>query len=289
MTPEKKYAGIPFAKMHSSGNDFIVIDECGGVKVTDKGAFAEKYCERHTGIGADGVLFISKSKKADLRMRLFQPDRSEAEMCGNGTICAAKYAFVKKYVPPRCGWGSPHESTQPLNFTIETMSGIKEVQVGVDPMDGEIWTKIDMGPPEFQRSEIPAQGEGEFLEEELEGWTVSAVNTGVPHAVVFTDRLELQVEDIAPRIRFHRVFPQGANVNFVSVKGNTLHIRTYERGVECETLGCGTGATAAVAVAKKLHRTGRGKIKVVTRGGVLYVSQGKKNLFLEGKAQIVYK
>lgn len=272
MTPKKKYAGTPFTKMHSSGNDFIIVDEYGGERVSDKGIFAEKYCARHTGIGADGVLFISKSKKADLRMRLFQPDRSEAEMCGNGTICAAKYAFVKKYVP--------------LHFSVETMSGLKEV---LSMRRGwELWTKIDMGVPKFQRSEIPARGDGEFLEEKLEGWKVSAVNTGVPHAVIFTDKLELQVESVAPKIRFNRVFPQGANVNFVSVKGNALYIRTYERGVECETLGCGTGATASVAVAKKLHRIGKGKIKVVTRGGVLYVSQGEKNLFLEGKARIVY-
>ncbi|HOT06891.1 MAG TPA: diaminopimelate epimerase [Methanotrichaceae archaeon] len=265
--------GLPFDKLHGNGNDFVLIDEIAEehVSPSHKPLLAMSICHRNFGIGADGVLFIVPSGRADVGMRLFQPDGSEAEMCGNGIRCLAKYAWQRGYVGEV--------------FKVETLAGVLPVEVR--EADGFFWAKIEMGVPRFERHAIPAAGKGLFLEEPLEGFSVSAVNTGVPHAVIMVDDLELPVEEVAPPIRHSPVFLEGANVNFVRL-GESLEVRTFERGVEAETFSCGTGSVAAAAVARRLGLVGD-EVLVNTMGGPLAVSFDGEKAYLEGPAVTVFR
>lgn len=263
---------LTFTKLHGNGNDFILVDEMARPQVAekDKKRFAIACCHRHCGIGADGVLFLSGSVRADLGMRLVQPDGSEAEMCGNGIRCLAKYAWDRGYVGEQ--------------FDVETLAGIIPVQVRED--EGSFWAKVNMGQPRFDRPSIPACGSGELLQERMGDYRVSAVNTGVPHAVVIVDDLDLDIMKLAPPIRHSSLFPEGANVNFVK-RGQSLEIRTFERGVEGETLSCGTGSVAAASVARRLGLAGE-EVIVQTRGGPLIISFEGQNAFMEGPAVTVF-
>ncbi|HVP95661.1 diaminopimelate epimerase [Methanoregula sp.] len=264
---------IPFTKLHGNGNDFVLIDEHERTVIPDemKAEFAALYCDRRLGIGADGVLFLSKSTTSDIRMRILQPDLSEAEMCGNGVRCLAKYAFDAGYVKER--------------FTVETLAG----PVGVEARytDEDFTAIISMPEPKFERKDIPATGDGEY-HEQIGGFEVYAVNTGVPHAVILVDAVDsVDIAAAAPPIRRHATLPEGANVNFVQKTGDdSIRVRTYERGVEDETLSCGTGATASAAV---VHHLGymKGPVQVETRGGPLTISfeGGTK---MEGPAVTVF-
>jgi diaminopimelate epimerase len=265
---------LPFAKLHGNGNDFILIDEWDGIKVPDemKGEFASIYCDRRMGIGGDGVLFLGKTQSGNPAMRLFQPDQSEAEMCGNGIRCLARYAFDKGYVSERC--------------SVTTMAGEIEVVSEYDE-DGDFLVEVAMTEPRFDAPSIPARGSGDF-HEIINGYEVYAANTGVPHAVIFVNDLEtLDISSLAPAIRSSQFFPNGANVNFVQVEGsNNISIRTYERGVEWETLSCGTGATASAAVAHHLGKVGQ-VVEVDTQGGPLTITLENGTL-MKGPADLVF-
>jgi diaminopimelate epimerase len=264
---------ILFTKLQGNGNDFILVDEIEGLVIPDemKGEFAALYCDRRFGIGSDGVLFLSHSEKADLRMRLFQPDHSEAEMCGNGIRCFARYAMDSGYVRDAC--------------KVETLAGNIAVRMGYH--DDTFMAAVDMPAPAYDRKEIPATGEGEYLET-IEGLEVRAVNVGVPHAVVLVDDVEkVDVDVLGPPIRHHETFPQGANVNFVQHIGeNALRIRTFERGIEGETLSCGTGATASALILHRMEMVGE-TVQVETEGGPLNIYL-KDGVVLEGPAEPVF-
>jgi diaminopimelate epimerase len=266
-------SGLFFTKLHGNGNDFILIDEYFGELVPEsfKSAFAIRYCHRNLGIGGDGVLFLIRSSFTELGMRLFQPDGSEAEMCGNGIRCLAKYAWEMGYVD--------------RDFDVDTLAGVIPIQVRMG--ENGFWAKADMGVSRFDRAAIPAIGSGEFLLEKIDDFEVSAVNTGVPHAVIFLDDLDLPINEIAPIIRNHAIFPEGANVNFVKT-GDSFEVRTFERGVEAETLCCGTGAVASAAVARKLGLAGD-EVFVQTRGGPLIVSFEGERAYMDGPATTVYR
>jgi diaminopimelate epimerase len=196
---------IPFTKLHGNGNDFVIIDEYEKIIIPDdmKGQFAAIYCDRRFGIGADGVMFLSKSEKSMLKMRILQPDESEAEMCGNGIRCLAKYAFDAGYTKESC--------------TVETLAG--EISVAMGYREEEFSATITMPTPEFDRKDIPATGDGEY-KERIGEFDVYAVNTGVPHAVIIVDAIDaIDVEAAAPQIRHHATFEKGANVNFVERTG----------------------------------------------------------------------
>jgi diaminopimelate epimerase len=276
-------AELVFTKLQGNGNDFILIDEVEHELIPEelKAKFASLYTERRFGIGADGVLFLLKGEKAPLKMRVFNPDESEAEMCGNGIRCLAKYILDKGYDTYLVEKGFTKDS-----FPVETLAGVIQVSTKYDE-DEEFQATIGMPAPKFNRSEIPATGEGEYKEEILE-YTVYAVNTGVPHAVVFVDEVgAIDMAELAPAIRNHHSFLAGANVNFVEKREeNLLHIRTYERGVEAETLSCGTGAMASAAMARKLGMVGD-TVQVETAGGPLTVRLGEKNE-MEGPARTVF-
>jgi diaminopimelate epimerase len=276
-------AELVFTKLQGNGNDFILVDEFERELIPEelKAKFASLYTDRRFGIGADGVLFLSNGEKAPLKMRVFNPDESEAEMCGNGIRCLAKYIVDKGYDKYLIVKGFTKDS-----FPVETLAGVIQVSTKYDEEE-EFMATIGMPAPKFNRSEIPATGEGEYKEEILE-YTVYAVNTGVPHAVVFVDEVgAVEMAELAPAIRNHHTFLTGANVNFVEKREeNVLHIRTYERGVEAETLSCGTGAMASAAVARKLGMVGD-TVHVETAGGPLTVRLGEKNE-MEGPARTVF-
>jgi len=264
---------IPFTKMHGNGNDFVLIDEFEKTVIPDdmKGQFAAIYCDRRFGIGADGVIFLSKSEKSDLRMRILQPDESEAEMCGNGIRCLAKFAFDAKYAKESC--------------TVETMAG--EIGVAMGYKEDEFSATITLPAPEYDRKDIPATGAGEY-KEKIGEYEVYAVNMGVPHAVIVVGALDaVDIAAVAPPIRRHATFLKGANVNFVQQTGpDSISIRTFERGVEEETLSCGTGAAASAAMAYKLGLVGT-TVQVETKGGPLTITLAD-GVKMEGPATTVF-
>lgn len=265
---------IPFTKLHGNGNDFILIDEYDELVIPDpmKGEFAGSFCDRHFGIGADGVLYLSKAQSTgDLLMRLFRPDQSEAEMCGNGIRCFVKYAFDHHHVGEKC--------------VIETKAGL--IPVAIRYIDDDFMADVLMQDPKFDRPDIPATGNGEY-QEKIAGYDVYAVNSGAPHAVIFVEHVEsLAIETIASQIRNHPTFPEGTNVNFVEKNGeNSIIIRTYDRDAEGESLSCGTGAIASASVAHKIGIVGE-TVHVDTEGGPLNIRLGNET-HLEGPASTVF-
>jgi diaminopimelate epimerase len=227
---------IPFRKYHGAGNDFILMDFRYFPVPFDISSFARYVCERRLGIGADGLILLCVSQIADYKMRIFNSDGSEPSMCGNGIACL--FDFVQR----REGRSS--------ELNIETLHGIIRCRRSEEKIS------VNLGAPRILH--WPA---------ELDQGLAFVVHTGVPHAVVFDDRLDnTNIAAEGAKIRFHSQFaPIGVNVNFVFIKSDTqIALRTYERGVEGETLACGTGAAAAAYVAMK-HYGMKTAISVLTR------------------------
>ncbi|MEW6089264.1 MAG: diaminopimelate epimerase [bacterium] len=261
---------INFTKMVGNGNDFIVIDNRNNfILEKDKSNLAKLLCTRHWSIGADGLLLIEESKKAGFTMRIFNPDGGEAQMCGNGARCAVKFAYLK--------------FCKSENLVMETKAGIINARVKKEMVS------LAMTEP----SQITLNLNLKLKEMTKE---VSFINTGVPHVVFFTDNLDkVDVSKLGKEIRYYPEFSsQGTNVNFVQVISDTnIRVRTYERGVEGETLACGTGSVAS-AIISYLKKNVINPVNVITKGGELKVyfkEKDKKinNVFLEGKASVVYE
>ena len=221
---------ISFWKMHGAGNDFILVDDRAETFPATDGRWIADIASRRTGVGCEGVILIQPSDKADFRMRFFNPDGSEVEMCGNGARCVARLA---------------HElGVAPQSMTIDTVAGI----LGAEAMGENV--KLGMTPPHDWKI-------GHSLESDSGPIEYSFVNTGVPHAVVPVDNLDdCDVMHIGRLIRRHADFaPAGANANFMQPVGpQEIHVRTYERGVEAETLACGTGIVASALIAARLGK-----------------------------------
>ncbi len=260
---------ISFYKMVASGNDFVVIDNRQKV-VKDPVRFTREVCAPHLGVGADGVLFFEDSSKADFKMRILNSDGSEAEACGNGFRCIALFARQKL--------------DYPANFQFESMSGLIRAEV-----NGKRVRVRMVDPKDFQeRAQVDVLGHRLHY---------SFINTGVPHTVIFVEGLKkIDVENLGRAIRHHKIFkPRGTNVNFVEVESKSdIRVRTYERGVEKETLACGTGSTAS-AIVSSLLGYANPPVQVHTSGGEIltinFRRQGKKinNVTLEGEVRFVYE
>jgi diaminopimelate epimerase len=268
-----------FWKMHGLGNDYILVDNR-DEKIRGKQAaeLAKRLCERRLSIGADGLLLVSNSKVADVKMRIFNADGSEAEMCGNGIRCFAKYCNEKGIV----------EKTE---FSVETLSGIKNVWLTLQ--NGEVSAvKVDMSSPNWERSALPMVGQGTCINENLdvegEVFKVTCLSIGNPHCIIFVDKVDdFPVEQIGRKIENHKAFQKRTNVSFVQVLNPCeLKVRVWERGCG-ETLACGTGSCAAVAAANKLGKVD-GKVIVHLQGGDLQVEVAK-TLFLSGPAEKVFE
>lgn len=262
---------INFAKMAGAGNDFVVIDNEAD-RIGDAADLARRVSTRALSVGADGLILVEPSSRASFRMRYYNSDGSLGEFCGNGTRCAARFAFI--------------EGIAEDVMTIETDAGIVEAEVGDD---GQV--TISLPPPEEFRAERPLTV-GEMT---VHG---SSITVGVPHYVVFL-REALWEQDIKPlgsAIRMHGdLQPKGSNVNFVLVRDeHSIEVRTYERGVEAETLACGSGVVASVAVSTLFGKV-KPPVRVLTRSGItLEVSMTHANgelrdVRLKGDARLVFR
>ena len=205
--------------MVASGNDFVVIERSQNPAINNPRILARSICDRKFGVGADGLLLLEKSKIADVRMRIFNPDGSEAKMCGNGARCSVLYIGRR-------------------NTELETKAGIIQSQLKGNSV------KIKLTEPKDLKLNLPIKVNNRTLQ-------VNFINTGVPHTVIFVADLDkIDVINLGRQIRFHKRFaPQGTNVDFVEALSNkSIKIRTYERGVEDETLACGTGVVASALI-----------------------------------------
>lgn len=262
---------IGFWKMQGSGNDFILVDNRRGAVAPGAGpALARRLCPRGFAVGADGLILVERARDADFRWRFYNADGSAAEMCGNGGRCAARFAFLRGIAPAR--------------MRFETGAGTVRAEVRGARV------KLQLPLPQGYRETVPVEAEGERF-------APAYVVVGVPHAIVRRDDLErVPVARWGRALRRHPAFaPAGANVNFYRVEGpRRLAVRTYERGVEAETLACGTGAVAT-ALAASAAGLVSGPVSVLTTGGErLRVHLGRRGgrlveVFLEGDAQVVYE
>jgi diaminopimelate epimerase len=271
---------LNFWKMHGLGNDFIVIDNRDAkMSYKEAPALAVTMCERRFGVGADGILLVSSSKVADIGMRTFNADGSEAEMCGNGTRCFAKYCYEKGIVKKDA-------------FAIETKAGEKPVWLTVKNNEVDA-VKVDMGAPNWNRQSLPMTGQGPCIDEPLqvdddETYSVTCLSMGNPHCVIFVENVdETPVAYVGPLVENHGAFPKRTNVEFVQVLNkNELKTRIWERGCG-ETFACGTGACASVAAANKLGKV-KDKVTVHLLGGDLQVEVAK-TLLMTGPASKVFE
>ena len=260
---------VRFVKMQAAGNDFVLVDEWEREAVLDvkKAHFASFACRRHWSVGSDGVIFVQRSGTCDGRFLFYNPDGTTAEMDGNGIRCFAKYLFESGY-------------TDKTEVSVETQAGRKGIVLSVS--DGSVKkVRVDMGPPQLRLAEVKVAGSpgDTFINQPLEvgeeTYYVTAVGMGNPHAVVFVDDVKsMDVVGAGRGIRNLRdVFPKGVNVHFVQVHGaNEFLIRSYERGVEDETLACGTGVCAAAVAAVLNRKADPGKpILFRAPGGILTV------------------
>lgn len=262
---------IEFYKMSGSGNDFIIIDNRNlSLNVGDLSTFVRRICARKISVGADGLLLIEPSKSADFKWRFFNSDGSVAEMCGNAARCVARLAFLKGIAGKK------------LSF--ETLAGIISAEVNENVPKVKL---TDPSPVNLDKK-IVIDGR-EFV--------LDIIDTGVPHAVTFMDNLEsFDVFEWGRKIRRHEDFqPKGANANFAAVLDrHKLKVRTYERGVENETLACGTGAVAAVLTAAQRGLVDSPVDVTVQSGETLRIYFSRKNdrfeeIYLEGEVKIVYQ
>jgi len=262
---------IEFYKMSGSGNDFIIIDNRNSI-VDEDGLsnFIAKVCRRKMAVGADGMILVENSDSADFKWRFFNSDGSVAEMCGNGARCVARFACLNEIAGSK--------------MSFETLAGIVKAEVIGERV------RVKMTDPSKLKT-------GNTIELENGLVSISSINTGVPHVVIVKDSIDdVDIVKIGRKIRYHDQFlPAGTNVNFAChIKDNTIAIRTYERGVEDETLACGTGAAAsAIVMANKMKIDS--PLSVLTQsGGYLNIFFKEKegqyyDIYLEGDARFIYK
>jgi diaminopimelate epimerase len=270
---------MKFWKMHGLGNDYVVIDNR-DEKISDIEAskLAVNLCRRRFSVGADGVLFVSNSIVADSKMRIFNADGSEAEMCGNGIRCFIKYCYENNIISKR-------------EAVVETLAGNKHTWLTVEN-DLVQSVMVDMDMPILERSKIPMTGQGRYINEELhvngDTYRATCLSIGNPHCVIFVDNLEnFPVRRVGSQIEKHQLFPKRTNVEFAQVMSEKeVNVRVWERGCG-ETLACGTGACATVVAGNLLKKLG-GKVCVHLLGGDLIIEYAN-HLFMSGTAKKVFE
>ena len=274
---------MKFTKMHGIGNDFVVVNALTEApEETLLADISRRVNDRKFGIGGDGLILVLPSKVADYRMRMFNPDGSEAEMCGNGIRCFAKYVFERRMIPE-------------AQVKVETLAGIKTLRLLT--RSGMVESvRVDMGTPRLLRAEIPMRGEdngkviGEALKAEGKRFEITAVSMGNPHVVIYEDNLDnFPLARYGPAIENHKSFPQRTNVHFVQVCNTSeIIVKTWERGAG-ETLACGTGACACVVASVLNNKTTR-NVLVHLPGGDLRVEwTGDNRVLMTGPAEEVFE
>ncbi|MBN2201705.1 diaminopimelate epimerase [bacterium] len=261
---------IPFTKMSGTGNDFIVFDNRDGRFTGEESSFFAAVCRRRHSVGADGVILADRGASAPVRMRYYNADGGAAAFCANGARCAARFAFEKGF-------------TEEHRFILEASDGNHAMEVLPDTV------RLRMAEPVAYTESPEMARDSRFRD-------AGFINTGVPHLVLFLDdaaALEaLDVESEAPFYRRHPAFPGGTNVNFAArTAEGEIRVRTFERGVEGETLSCGTGCTAAALIASRAGRAAAPPVSVRTRGGLLTVDFDPhwRTVVLSGPAVTIFE
>ncbi|MBP2072477.1 MULTISPECIES: diaminopimelate epimerase [Thermoanaerobacterium] len=270
---------MKFTKMNGLGNDFIVLENLEN-KVYDYDILARKLCDRHFGIGADGLLIVEPSGIADIKMRIINSDGSEAEMCGNGARCFAKYVYENGIVKKD-------------KMSVETLSGIIMPEL-IFKDDVVEKVKVHMGSPIFRPDMIPVKTDKKsFIEEAIKidgrSYIVTSLLVGVPHTIIFVNSIdENMILNVGPLIEKLQIFPRGTNVDFVKVENDSnITVRTWERGAGL-TLACGTGACASAVASALTGRTKR-NVYVHFKKGDLYIEWLlDNNIYLTGIAEEVF-
>lgn len=273
-----------FFKMQGLGNDYVYIDCINGKEPIDIKNLTRKLSNRHFGVGSDGLILLCKSKVADLKMRMFNSDGSEAQMCGNGIRCVAKLAYELGLI---C-----EEIT-----TIETLSGIKTLKLNI--VKGKVKTvEVDMGAPILEATKIPVSSSAKIEDKKVKAEVkvknkkieLTCVSMGNPHAVTFVNNIKnFKVAEYGPILENADIFPEKANIEFVEVVDkNNIKMRVWERG-SGETLACGTGACSSV-VASRLNGYTDRKVNVQLLGGNLEIEWKPNNhVYMTGPAVTVFK
>lgn len=267
---------MEFTKMHGLGNDFIIIEnlDCSLKRMEE---LAIKVCDRHTGVGADGIIVVEKSKTADLRMRIFNSDGSEAEMCGNGIRCFSKYVYDRGI-------------TDKKRMEIETLAGSILSEVQVDNND-IMSIRVNMGQPVFEKEHIPYKGEEDNLLYTIivgdKEYKATTLLMGVPHTIIYVEDINIdEVINMGKRIERLSYFPMGTNVNFVKIiDNNNIELRTFERGAGY-TLACGTGTCASVVAAYK-NKLVNEKVTAKLAIGKLKIEYDGNTVTMEGPAEYI--
>lgn len=269
-----------FSKWHGLGNDFVIVNGF-KEKIENYKQMAIEICDRHFGVGADGLVVILPSEIADFHMKIFNADGSEAEMCGNATRCVARYLYENGL-------------TNKEKITLETKAGIIKPELIIS--NGILSTiRVDMGEPRLKRSEIPMIGDGDKVVNELltienSDYYITCVSMGNPHCVLFVDDIsEVDLSAIGPLIEKHPIFPRKTNVEFVQVMSKQkVRMRVWERGAGT-TMACGTGACATIVAAVLNSKTDRHAI-VELDGGELLIEWGHDNhIYMSGPAKEVFR
>ncbi len=269
-----------FWKYQGIGNDFILLDGTAGDLPIDP-EWCRKACDRHFGIGADGVLYVMPGEGTDITMRIINADGSEAEMCGNGIRCVAKHAYDFGIVDSD-------------RFTIHTLAG--DLEASVATRDGKARTvTIDMGAPVLDGRSVPVDHDGRFIDQPFEAdgvdFRASAVSMGNPHFITFTPMDDATVDRLGPVLERHPFFPRKTNVEFCRVEDGRIYIRVYERGAAW-TLACGTGACATTTAAALMGLVPFGEpVDVHLPGGWLRITVDRDlgYVLMEGPAELVFE
>lgn len=272
---------IKFTKMQGLGNDYVYIDAI-NQKIENESSLAQIISNRHFGIGSDGLILICSSEIADFKMRMFNSDGSEAEMCGNGIRCVGKFIYDK---------GLTNKTT----LKIETLAGVKEVKLNLK--EGKVDTvRVDMGEPILETEKIPVVSSEKMaknlkLEIEEREFNFTCVSMGNPHAITFIEKVEnFEVEKYGSKIEVNERFPKKTNVEFIEIVNKEyIKMRVWERGAG-ETLACGTGACASV-VAGIINNLIERKVTVELLGGILEIEWNKEDnhVYMTGPAVTVYE
>ena len=282
---------LEFTKMQGIGNDYVYID-CTKKELEKPEKISQIVSDRHFGIGSDGLILILNSKVADFKMEIYNADGSQAEMCGNGIRCVAKFVYDKGL-------------TEKTKLKIETLAGIKELELNVE--NSKVKTvKVDMGEPILEAEKIPVyidekmKAEGVMptsviknlkLEAYNQNFTFTCVSMGNPHAITFIDNVEkFDVKKFGSVFEVAKAFPKKSNIEFVEIiDKENINMRVWERG-SGETMACGTGSCASV-VACILNNKTSNKVKVHLLGGELYIEWNKENnhIYMTGPAEIVFE
>lgn len=265
-----------FVKMQGNGNDFIIIEDINGIYKDNYGYIAKRLCDRHFGIGADGLIIVTKSNIASIQMIIINADGSYASMCGNGIRCFAKYVYDNVIVKEK-------------KMKIETGDGIKEAFLEVN--DGKVIDiKIYMGNPSFNPRDIPANCDDEIIQKEIKinnkTYLITSLLMGVPHTIIIGKLRDFDIAE-GKVIEKFELFPLGTNVNFCEVVNReNIKVKTWERGAG-PTLACGTGSCAAVSACNKLGLVDS-KVRVELPGGRLDIDIDPLGVFMKGPAETVF-